>query len=451
MNRADASLRQADPALLPPEGRVVAGFSGGADSTALAHWLLGQVGRERLLLAHVNHGLRGAESDRDEAFARAFAQEMGVEIRVLRTDVGALARERGLGLEECGRQVRYAFFESLAPGEGDCVCTAHTADDNGETLLLHLCRGASLSGLCGIPKKRGKIIRPLLGVERREVEDYCRRHGLSFVTDSSNLSLDYARNRVRQQAVPVLKELNPRFLEACGRAMEQLSQDRDFLEGEAARLLERAKRPFGLCCETLLSAHGSLRSRALRQYLTAAGCRDLEEKHLALAEGLLLRDGGISLPGGVQAQSGLGLFYAGGRDAGTGFSLPAGPGETPLPGGKRLVLTKKTAPKGQNGGKIQNLLFKNGLDYATIYPKGPAGGILFARTRQPGDRFAPMGRGLSKPLKQVLREKGVPPWARGQVLLLELSGQIVFCEGVGPAEGFGAEEGKDALMVAIEG
>ncbi|MCI8395621.1 MAG: tRNA lysidine(34) synthetase TilS [Acutalibacter sp.] len=95
------------------------------------------------------------------------------------------------------------------------------------------------------------------------------------------------------------------------------------------------------------------------------------------------------------------------------------------------------------------MLFKNGLDYATIYPKGQAG-QLFVRTRKPGDRFSPRGRGLSKPLKQVLREKGVPPWARDRVLLLELSGQIVFCEGIGPAEGFGAERGKDALMVTVK-
>ena len=449
MNKAETSLRQADPALLPLQGRVVAGFSGGADSTALAHWLLGQAGRERLLLAHVNHGLRGAESDRDEAFARDFAREMGVEIRVLRADVGKLARERGLGLEECGRQVRYAFFDSLAPGARDCICTAHTADDNAETLLLHLCRGASLSGLCGIPKRRGKVIRPLLGVSRREVEAYCERHGLRFVTDSSNLSLDYARNRVRRQAVPVLKELNPRFLEACGRAMEQLSLDRDFLEGEAARLLEEARRPFGLCCEALLCAHESLRSRALWQYLTAAGCQDLEEKHVALAEKLLACAGGLSLPGGVQAVSGLGLFFAGDLAGTEGFSLPAGLGKTLLPGGKGLVLTKISGENSQNSGKIQNLLFKNALDYATIYPKGQAG-QLFVRTRKPGDRFSPRGRGLSKPLKQVLREKGVPPWARDRVLLLELSGQIVFCEGIGPAEGFGAERGKDALMVTVK-
>lgn len=441
MNKWDAKL-------LPPEGQVVVGFSGGADSTALAHWLLGQVGRERLLLAHLNHCLRGPESDRDEAHVRAFAKEWGIRLRVRRLDVGALAKEEGLGLEEYGRRARYAFFDSLAPGENDCVCTAHTADDNVETLLLHLSRGASLQGLCGIPAKRGKVVRPLLAVTRHEVEGYCKAYGLAYVTDSTNLTLDYARNRVRQQVVPALRELNPQFTAAACRAMGQLATDRDYLEGEAAKLLYSAKRPFGLHCRTLREAHPSLKGRALRQYLSAAGCKDLEEKHIALAARLLEEDGGLSLPGGVQAESGLGLFFAQVPTAFEGFALPVGLGETPLPDGRRLVLEKISPRNGLNRGKIQNLLFKNGLDYATIYHTEQNTAPLIARTRRPGDRFSPPGRGVAKPLKQVLREAGIPPWARGQVLLLELSGRIVYCEGLGAAEGFAPRPGGAVLAVS---
>lgn len=441
-------MNKADSSLLPASGRVVAGFSGGADSTALAHWLLGRVGPRRLLLAHVNHGLRGAESDRDEGHARAMAARWGVELRVKRADVGALAKQVGSGLEECGRRVRYAFFDSLCGGENDVVCTAHTADDNVETLLLHLSRGAALPGLCGIPPRRGRVRRPLLAVTRQEVEGYCAEHGLSYVTDSSNACCDYARNRVRNQVVPVLKELNPRLAQACARSAAQLAQDRDYLEGEARKLLLAAQRPFGLDARTLREAHASLRGRALRAYLEAAGCRDLEEKHIALAQGLLEREGGLSLPGGVQACSGMGLFFAHGPAAGEGFSLPVGLGENALPGGRRLVLGKISGGNGAGNGKIQNLLFKNALDYATIYPIKPTAPGLVARTRRPGDRFAPAGRGCSKPLKQVLREAGVPPWARGQVVLLEQAGRLVYCQGVGAAQGFGPGEGP-VLTVEI--
>lgn len=453
MGYGDASLRQADKSLLPAAGRVVVGFSGGADSTALAHWLLGLAGPGRVLLAHVNHGLRGAESDRDEAHARTFAQEMGVEIAVHRADVASLAKEQGLGLEECGRRVRYAFFDSLAPGETDCVCTAHTADDNAETLLLHLCRGAGLGGLCGIPPKRGKVVRPFLRVSRQEVEDYCARQGLRYVTDSTNFSLDYARNRVRSQVVPVLKELNPRFLGAAGQAMEMLSADRDFLEGEAARLLESAQKPFGLSCAVLLRAPGCLRDRALRQYLTQAGCVDLERRHIDLAVGLLEEGGGLSLPGGVQAMCALGLFAAWRAGAvGEPFSCPVSLGETPLPDGKRLILRKISPFTGQNTGKIQNLLFKNGLDYDTIYRDGQQPPVLTARTRRPGDRFTPAGGRGPRPMKELFREAGVPAWARQGLVLLEWEGRLVYCHGLGPAEGFQAMEGtRGVLAVEVEG
>ena len=137
-------LAAADLSGLPPRGRVVVGFSGGADSTALAHWLLGRVEPSRLVLAHVNHCLRGEASQRDEEAARQFARRFGLAFQVHREDVAALARERGQGVEECGRQVRYRFFQSLAPGEEDRILTAHNAGDNAETVLLHLCRGCLL-------------------------------------------------------------------------------------------------------------------------------------------------------------------------------------------------------------------------------------------------------------------------------------------------------------------
>ena len=197
-------LAGADISGLPQRGKVVVGFSGGADSTALAHWLLGRLGPERLVLAHVNHQLRGEESDRDEAAARAFAQRFGLDFALRREDVAALARRRGLGLEECGRQVRYGFFQSLAPGEEDRILTAHNANDNAETVLMHLCRGTSLPGLLGIPARRGKVLRPLLRVPRGEIEAYCQAHGLPYVTDSSNLSREYTRNRLRLEVVVLM-------------------------------------------------------------------------------------------------------------------------------------------------------------------------------------------------------------------------------------------------------
>ncbi len=426
---------------LPPQGRVVVGFSGGPDSTALCHWLLGRVPRERLLLAHVNHRLRGRESDRDEAVVSQFARQFGLPLALHREDVAALARARNMGLEECGRQVRYDFFASLAPGPEDRILTAHHGGDNVETVLLHLCRGTGLGGLCGIPYRRGKILRPLLGATRQEIEAYCARFHLPTVTDSSNLSPAYARNRIRLEVVPALRELNPELVPAVSRMTESLAQIRDFLEGEAARLLQEARCPWGIRAQVLAQAHPALEAAALE--LWWPGEEPLEKKHVQALSRCLRRGGRVDLPGGRRACCSQGVLAL--EEAPSeGFCLPVGLGETLLPCGKVLILQEKILPQGAQDRKIHNLLFKNALDYAIIT------GNLIARSRRPGDRFAPASRGVTKSLKGIFQENKVPLLQRDRMVLLEWNGRPVFCEGAGPAEGFqvGAST-RRALVVSL--
>lgn len=159
-----------DISLLPPGGGVLCAVSGGADSVYLLCRLceLRESLGLRVWAAHYNHCLRGAESDRDEAFVRDLCAGLGVEAYSGRGDVAAFARENGLGTEDAARRLRYAFLEQTADALGaDAIATAHTADDNAETMLLNLARGAGLRGLCGIPPRRGRVIRPILGVTAR--------------------------------------------------------------------------------------------------------------------------------------------------------------------------------------------------------------------------------------------------------------------------------------------
>ena len=429
---------------LPQQGLVVVGFSGGADSTALAHWLMAQVDPDRLVLAHVNHQLRGEESQRDEAAARQFAGRFGLRFAVFREDVAALAKREGLGLEECGRQVRYRFFHSLAAGEEDRILTAHNANDNAETVLLHLCRGASLPGLLGIPYCRGKILRPFLKVSRREIEQYCREQGLSYVTDSTNLCREYARNRLRLEAVPALEEVNPGFLEAVSRMAETLSQDQAFLDGEARALLERCRVPWGLDGRLLREAPAALKSRVLLAFWEEREGPSLEKKHLDALYRCLERGGETDLPGGVRARMAQGVLSLEEPEQPETFSVDAALGSTLLPGGKELLLEVKTLPKGPDRPKIHNLLFKNALDYDIIT------GNLRARSRLPGDRFSPAGRRVSKSLKQLFQENKVPLSQRDRTVLLEADGRLAFCEGVGPAEGFQVTDRTErALLVEL--
>lgn len=440
-------LAAGDLSGLPQQGLIVVGFSGGADSTALCHWLLGKVDPQRLVLAHVNHQLRGEESQRDEEACRAFAQGHALRLEVLREDVAALARQEGLGLEECGRNVRYRFFESLTPGKEDRILTAHNANDNLETILLHLCRGTSLPGLLGIPYSRGKVLRPLLKVPREEIEAYCRREGLSYVTDSSNLSQEYTRNRLRHQVLPVLEELNPQVLEAVSRMVGTLSQDESFLEEQAFSLLREARVPWGLDAVLLGVSHRAVQTRALRLFCREQGVPPLEKQHVDALCCCLAQGGETGLPGGFLAQCSQGVFSLKKRgEAGEaeGFSQEVALGKTDLPCGKTLFLQVKPLSRGENSPKIHNLLFKNALDYDIIT------GNLRARSRREGDRFSPAGRRLSKSMKQLFQEQKVPVFQRGRVVLLEAAGQLVFCEGVGPAEGFQVtERTKRALLVDI--
>ena len=210
-----------DISLLPPGGGVLCAVSGGADSVYLLCRLceLRESLGLRVWAAHYNHCLRGAESDRDEAFVRALCAGLGVEAYSGRGDVAAFARENGLGTEDAARRLRYGFLEQTADALGaDAIATAHTADDNAETMLLNLARGAGLRGLCGIPPRRGRVIRPILGVTRAEIDAYLELKGVGHVEDSTNAGDDYARNRIRHHAVPALRSVNPEFSRAASRA-----------------------------------------------------------------------------------------------------------------------------------------------------------------------------------------------------------------------------------------
>ena len=187
-------------AMLAPGERVLVALSGGADSVALLLVLreLGYLVRA----FHLNHCLRGAESDRDEEFCRTLCARLGVELAVERVDVAAAAVQQGTGVEETERRVREEWRDEGAKGEK--IATAHTADDNLETVLFHLARGAGAKGLAGIPPVRGQVVRPLLDVGRTQIEAYLAGLGQDYVTDSTNADDAYTRNRIRHTVVPVL-------------------------------------------------------------------------------------------------------------------------------------------------------------------------------------------------------------------------------------------------------
>ncbi len=243
---------------------VIAGLSGGADSVcllAVLHELAPELGFT-LSAVHVNHCLRGEESDGDQRFCEELCRKLDIPLAVYRVDVNARVRDTGESTEEAARFLRYDAFErhsaGLAPYK---IATAHNMCDNSETVLFNLARGTGIKGMCGIPYIRGNIIRPLLDVTRDSIEKYLHGKNMTYVTDSSNLSDDYSRNKIRHSAVPVLTEINSGFHEAVSR----LSRCAEENEAYFAQLLKDASP------EDAVSMPAPLRKRFIRKLLNENG------------------------------------------------------------------------------------------------------------------------------------------------------------------------------------
>ena len=234
--------------MLPETGTVLVCVSGGADSMCLLEALLDiSSGRGyNVAVAHFNHRLRGGESDRDEAFVGKQCELRGVPFYSGGGDVRAYAKKQGLGIEAAARDMRYGFFFDIAANTGAVrIATAHTADDNAETILLNLVRGAGANGLSGIPPKRDIVIRPMLRVTREDVMRFIGERDIRFVEDSTNDLEIFTRNKIRRAVMPVLREINPRFCEAAASVSELSRADEEYLSSLADEFIREQLRQCG--------------------------------------------------------------------------------------------------------------------------------------------------------------------------------------------------------------
>lgn len=287
LNKLTDFIRQQQ--LLSSGDTVVCAVSGGADSVALLFgmYLLRDKLNIRLEAAHFNHHLRAAESDRDEAFVRELCDRYDIPLHVGSGHVHAGKK----GLEASARDARYAFLRTL-PGK---IATAHTADDNAETVLMHLIRGTGLNGLGGIMPVSGNVIRPMLAITRSDVEAFLEEWCLSCVQDSSNDTDQFLRNRIRHHVMPLLRQENPRLAENVSAMALRLRKDEEYLAQQAS--FEELP-----TVDDLKTLPPAIRSRCLESFLKRSGIREPEQSHIAAAEALVFSDkpsAQVSFPGGI--------------------------------------------------------------------------------------------------------------------------------------------------------
>ena len=449
--------------MLEKGDRVVVGLSGGADSSALleALYLLKEQYSLSLFAAHINHGIRGEEADNDEAFAESLAKQRDIPFLCLKADAPAYAKEHRIGLEEAGRRIRYDYFESCA--KGGKIATAHTLSDNAETVLLHLSRGAGTKGLCGIPPVRGNIIRPLIECSRDEVEAFCKKRGLDFVTDSTNLCDDYSRNFIRNNIIPLFKKLNPGFERAVSRSAAIAAGEQGFIERAAQKALsDCAEKPFpqdaqntidSLDTARLLSLDEGLRMRVLKLFLEGLFKKSTVDYSLVSR----LNDS-LDTGKAVNLRDGKKAIFKDGR-----LTVACQKDPLPQPFYKKIDLSKGDAvifAKGKkveirrgekfekaeiNGcQKINSLLSYNVLDRDKI------SNTVILRTRLSGDKITLKKRGCTKTLKKLWNEKKFTEKQRQSFLILESDSALVLSEPDGVNAGYEADKNtKNILSVKI--
>ncbi|MGQ9546072.1 MAG: tRNA lysidine(34) synthetase TilS [Dehalococcoidia bacterium] len=467
---------------------VVVGVSGGADSVCLLHILAKWQEKlgTKLHAAHLNHQLRGLDSEADAKYVSNLAHSLGIPITIDKQDAAARRMAKHCSIEEAGRELRYAFLARVAAEVGSTrIAVGHTRDDHVETILMHILRGSGITGLCGLApcspmvydNQRTSwevpvqslpgnllVIRPLLDITREETTSYCQEHQLNPRIDSSNLSLSFFRNRLRLELLPLLRRYNPGVDQALVRLADIAREDNAFLEQEAEQLWDELARQENsviyLDKKRIARLPVALQRQLLRAAVTklAGDSRDIEAVHIEVVRGLLNKPVGrrVCLPHGLVCQGGYNeLLLSSARDEQERsqsqlplcplFPLPDEfnlkvPGQTGLPGWKVVasVVQKPTGEEQEqplafchSGGSEESHRAGDTLGQAVSahFDLHKTGTELFVRKRRPGDRFQPLGMDMPKKLYKFMVAAKIPRSWRDHIPIVCSPQQIVWVVG----------------------
>ena len=450
--------------MFQPGQRVGVAVSGGADSVCLLHVLRDLTPRWdlRLMVLHLDHKLRGEESRQDAAFVRALAATLDLPLELAETDVSAICRETGDNLEQAARAARLEFFRRLLQdGTVDRIATGHTRSDQAETVLFRFLRGSGTAGLAGIrPVTDDGIVRPLLEIDRPEIERYLQAHGIAWRDDSTNASTAFARNRIRHELLPQLaRDWNPALAETLAHTADWAQAEESYWESELARLENSY---------LVLDPPAVLFQVSPLHTFPLAMARRFVRRAVETAKGDLRGIGFEHLAGILELASsgeGHGRIQIPGLDIFRSFNwlriappaldnldnrnyrlpLPV-PGAVPLPGQRMVVHTElfentnvtETSEDVYNG-------HVGCLDWNRI--SGP----LEVRNWRPGDRYQPVGHSEAENIKVLFHQARVPLWERRRWPVVTMGEAILWSRRFGPAAGFAANPGSSPVLGIREG
>jgi len=423
--------------LLIKGDKVVAACSGGPDSLALVHilHLLSIEYEFTLVVAHVDHMIRGQESVEDANFVEAFCKEYGLECFRTALDVPQYAVESGRSIEDAARHLRYNYFRQVAAQIGGAkIATGHHRDDQAETVLINLLRGTGSTGLRGIQAINGNIIRPLLSLSRAEIEEYCRLNGFEPRVDSTNLETEYLRNRVRLNLLPQLEsQYNNGIREALCRTATIIGEEHDFIRCYAgqtwANVVCSKADGFIIDCNKLLAEHAAVQREIIRLTIekkqgNLTGITFYHvERLIRLAKSPTV-GGIVELPSSLIVKKGYHELLIGWEEIGVFEHIPPPGIAVKVPGITYITqmnkqLTAQVLPNKPRSQGRQTAIF----DWQSLAPP------LYVRTRLDGDRFAPIGLHGTKKLKDFFIDTKIPREMRDCIPIVCDSQNIIWVAG----------------------
>ncbi len=432
---------------------LLVALSGGSDSVALLCGAVECLGAKNVYACHVNHGIRGAEAQRDEDFCSALCLSLGVGFSSYKYDIPSLAEKEGMGIEECARKYRYEALISQAKKlDISFIATAHNALDRAESVIFKLCRGSGLRGLSGIPRVRYidnvAIVRPILDVSKDEILEYLTENGREYVTDSTNLSTDYTRNYIRAEIIPKLKKVNTGYLENIATCCELASQSDAYFSSLAVEFLNKQRHEG----DTVYIDTISLKSLPppLLTYVICKGCEQITGESLPFGSANDVVKLAFGAEPGTQLQLPFGCdaFFC-------GAYLALSPRREKLPYSKKLndglndfseygfMLCLSPVINGNFGIHYENIYksFK-----CTILNADMIKCDMFARSRMENDRYSV--NGINRKIKNLLNSKHITHDRRMYYPVICDGCNIVCVPGDACADGYDGRYSENKRLIA---